>query len=200
MSAAPVPGRCPTCLLLRPRCLCAEVASVASRTPVVLVRHALEAGKVSGTGALAVRGLAGSRLVTFGGREPLDESALRPPGAVLLYPEGPARPRPQAAPAALVVLDGTWHQARRMRQRIAALRGMPVWSLPPAPAPPLRLRRARAAGELPTIESIAWALELLDEPGPADHLRRLHRLLADRCALTGVRARAASRDRVRAAR
>jgi DTW domain-containing protein YfiP len=71
---------------------------------------------------------------------------------------------PAAPPRTLLVLDGSWPQARRMAQRIPALRGLPRLALP---APATRVERMRTpprADGLATLEAIARALELLEGP------------------------------------
>ena len=68
--------RCPRCRLLPELCLCADIPTLATRTRIVVVRHASEVSRTSNTGHLAVAALSNSLLVDYGlpGR-PLD---LRP--------------------------------------------------------------------------------------------------------------------------
>ena len=90
-----------------------------------------------------------------------------------------ARPGiPDPAPDTLVVLDGSWAQARRMLQRIPPLRTMPRLSLPVRDAE--RLRRPTVAGGMSTLEAIAAALELLGDAEAARALEALHRLAVAR--------------------
>jgi DTW domain-containing protein YfiP len=85
---------------------------------------------------------------------------------------------PDPAPDTLVVLDGSWGQARRMLQRIPPLRTMPRLSLPVRDAE--RLRRPTVAGGMSTLEAIAAALELLGDAETARALEALHRLAVAR--------------------
>jgi DTW domain-containing protein YfiP len=143
----------------------------------VVVRHPLERYRSSNTGALAVRALAGATLV-----EP-DDLALDRDGAYLLYPEGePAVVAPDPPPRTLVVLDASWHQSRRMRQRIAAVRGLPVLRLPEVAAPVARMRASPGPGLVSTIEAIARALRLVE--GRDDIGDALDRLFALQVART----------------
>src|SRR5688572_8263285 len=117
--------RCGRCKVRE--CLCAEIPTVVTRTRFLLVRHAAEAKKSSNTGRLAALALPNSELYEYGRLgAPLDETALAAPDTWLLYPEGPPAAGPPPQPARVVVLDGTWQQARHMRQRIVALRAMPI--------------------------------------------------------------------------
>jgi DTW domain-containing protein YfiP len=143
----------------------------------VLVRHASEIPRLTNTGLWAALALRGSEVRDHGLQgSPLDLEDLAAPGTVLLFPS-PHPPDPAATrPRRLVVPDGTWSQARRMVQRIPALRTMPRLTLPALVAPPdaARLRRPTIAGGMSTIEAIAAALRFLGEPEPARQLEALH--------------------------
>ncbi len=149
----------------------------------MIVRHAQERAKSSNTGRLAALALTRATLLDHGAPEaPLDAASLAGPGSWLLFPEGPPRAAPpNPPPQRLIVLDGTWHQARRMRQRITALRGLPVLALPPGDDRP-RMRRAPRTGHMATIEAVAAALDLLGEPAEAAALLALYDLVVDRTA------------------
>src|SRR5689334_18267792 len=140
--------RCPTCLLLRRVCLCADLPRVVTRTRVVIVRHHLERFRSSNSGRLAHLALPNSEIVEHGG---VGGVAVLPPltGAWLMFPEGaPATAAPVPPPRQLIVLDATWSQARRMYRKLAALRGLPILRLPDAPMPAARLRESPAPGRV----------------------------------------------------
>lgn len=156
--------RCPACHAPHTLCFCAELPRIPSRIRVLIVRHPDELRKVSNTGAIAAR-VIGATLADYGA-SPLADLGPTPH---LLFADGPDRPE-WPIPSTLVVLDGTWRQARRMRIRIGA--GMPVLTLPPDGRPAvLRMRERRLPGSLSTIEAIAGALDRLGEPEPAAALR-----------------------------
>jgi len=160
---------------------------VAHRTPVVVLRHWNETGKNSNTARIAALALAHCSVHDLGrDLAPEHTARLATPGTWLLYPDGPPRTAPpEPPPARLLVLDGSWQQARRMRQRLAGLRGLPVLSLPPPATPVERLRRPPRAGQLATIEAIAAALELLEGSAPAEALRELYALHVARSRQSG---------------
>ncbi len=167
--------------------MCASVTVCEARTQFVLVQHRLETHKNSNTGRLAVRALPTAVTLPFGDTSaPLDPEKLRKTGTWLLYPEGAPLPRcPVPPPRQIIVLDGTWSQARRMRRRIPALRGLPILALPPPVQVPQRLRRGQSPEQMSTIESIAAALEFVGEPQPAAHLRTLYAELVTRSRASG---------------
>jgi DTW domain-containing protein YfiP len=177
--------QCPRCLLRQELCLCAEIPHLETRTQIVIVRHVGERWRSSNTGRIAALALAGSSLVDHGERGV--EASLAPaPGTWLVYPEGPPAPAP-AGISRLVFLDATWHQARRMRQRLPWIRGMPIWSLPIELVPAARLRESPGEGRVSTIEAIAHALRLVEGDAPADALERLFAVHVARARASGRR-------------
>jgi DTW domain-containing protein len=174
---------CPDCLLPVPLCLCAELPRLATRTSVVIVRHVLEAHRRSNSARIVARVLSNSCLIDYGGRGgQVDAGLLRAAGSAVLFPAWAGRRLPPGErPSQLVVLDGSWPQARRMWQRIGALRGLPVWPLPPGPPPPPQLRRSPRPDGLSTLEAVARALAHLDGPDVARLLRQSYDLLMARC-------------------
>jgi DTW domain-containing protein YfiP len=143
---------------------------VRARTRVVIVRHAMERWKPSNTARLAALALPDSRIVEYGLADRA-EPPIPTDDAVLLWPEGD----PDARAGTLVVVDGSWSQARRMVQRVPALRRLPRLSLPPPP-PRDRLRREHLAEGMSTLEAIARALAHLEGAAVAEPLLHLHDL------------------------
>jgi DTW domain-containing protein YfiP len=170
--------RCPRCLFPELECLCPDVPRVVTRTRILLLRHASEVSRPTNSGRWAALALDTARLLDYGlpGAGP-DLSTLADPGTVVLFPS-PHAPRLDPLPRQLVVLDGSWAQARRMIQRIPALRALPRLSLPtrgPPPRPgPLPMRRSTVSGGLSTLEALAEALDLVGEDEAARSLSTLH--------------------------
>jgi len=182
--------RCQACLLQLRGCVCAALTKVSDNvTHISIIRHILETKKVSNTGRFAATALANSTLHTFGDQfAPLDGSLLRQPDTWLLFPEGaPTTSMPTPPPKNLIILDGTWHQARRMRQRIQALRGLPIVSLPAPAQPRTRMRRPPSQEAMSTLEAIAAALRLLGEARVADELDVVHEAVVAAAQLPGRR-------------
>lgn len=184
------PDRCPRCVHRRALCLCEDLAAlgpVTTRTRVVILRHYSERTRSSNSGRLAHLVLPDSVLHDIGA---LDSSREGPPlgeGAWLVFPDGPVwTAPPPEPPRTLVFLDATWRQARRMRQRLPYLRGLPTLALAPIPAPE-RLRNAPADGMVSTIEAIAAALRLVEGSGPADSLDRAFAIAVEHAQRGGRR-------------
>ncbi|WNG47633.1 DTW domain-containing protein [Archangium minus] len=179
--------RCDRCNLPQHLCLCAELPRVETRTRILLLQHVVETWKKSNTGRLAALALANSQLLTYGAQdESLDTALLSEPGTWLLYPDGPTSPPDAPAPKQLVVLDASWSQARRMTQRIPALRTLPRLVLPPPSPGMLRLREPTHPSGMSTLDAIARAVAMLEGPEAAAPLERLAALRVQRIADCGT--------------
>lgn len=176
---------------MRAYCVCAHVPTLAPPIELVIVRHQAEARRSSGTARLALLALPAARVIECGDDLGAAAAALgewlaaAPAPTALLFPDGGAEGGAAAEARRLVVLDGTWREARRMLRRLPLLWPLPRLALPAAPPPPLRLRHAPAAESRSTIEAIADALARLGDP---DSARALHELYG-RFAEQGLRAR-----------
>lgn len=178
MSVRPVrfvpDGRCPDCAFPGTLCLCDRIPRVAVPIEFVILRHASEIPRLTSTARWAALALAGARIVDYAlPGAPLDADPLALDGAWVLFPSAQPTPAGSARPTRIVVPDGTWQQARRMMQRVPALRRLPRLSLPPA-APAPRLRRPPMRGGMSTLEAMAEALRFLGHDAGAAQLLDLH--------------------------
>ncbi|WP_243336942.1 DTW domain-containing protein [Anaeromyxobacter soli] len=168
--------RCPRCRFPPEFCLCPAIPRLAAPFRLVVVRHASERERMSNTARWAALALDGAEILEHAlPGVALDETLLRAPGAVALFPS--PRPGDGAVPATpppiLVVPDGTWTQARRMMQRLPALQRLPRLSLPGPPAG-LRLRRPPWPDGMSTLEAIAGALAAFGAGDASARLLALH--------------------------
>ncbi|MBN1605994.1 MAG: DTW domain-containing protein [Polyangiaceae bacterium] len=178
-------GRCPRCWIQRAWCLCDLIPEIQTAIEVVIVRHRIEFWRTSGTGRIAALALARCRIVQLEDDfDAVNAELDKLGGAWLLYPDGStssaASSRTGPSPSRLIVLDGSWRQARRMLKRLPALWLLPRLSLPDKPDPPLRLRTGRCSRERSTLESIADALLLFEGQGASQALCRVHELFVER--------------------
>ena len=160
-------------------CICDAIPSIPTRTRIVVIRHCKEALRSTNSVRVAALALPRCEVYDYGRRdEPLDADALDLAGARLLFPDRPGPPLdPEAPPRTLVVVDGSWSQARRIAHRVPALIGMPRLGLPPPSRPPVRLREQPHPDGMATMEAIARALELLEGPAVSAPLDALYRTL-----------------------
>ncbi len=152
-------------------CLCSSLRRLAPRTKVVILQHPRESGVAINTARLAALQLEGAelhvgiKLDDAPGLRQLLQDPARPP--LLLYPGEDALDLAEHAPAGpstLLVLDGTWWQAKKLFQSNPELAALPRYALSPQSPSRYRIRREPALHCISTIEAIADALTLL-EPG-----------------------------------
>ncbi|WP_257463300.1 tRNA-uridine aminocarboxypropyltransferase [Archangium lipolyticum] len=179
--------RCLRCNLPLHLCLCAEIPRVETRTRFLILQHVVEIPKKSNTGRVAALALANAELLTYGVQAgSFDTALLSEPGTWLLYPDGPTAPQDAPMPSRLVVLDASWSQARRMTQRLPALRALPRLVLPPPAPGMLRLRDPTHPSGMSTLDAIARAVAVLEGPEAAAPLERLAALRVQRIAECGT--------------
>jgi DTW domain-containing protein YfiP len=165
--------RCARCHMHSTLCVCALIPRLATRTKVVLVIHRYEDRKPTNTGRLATECLVNSEVRVRGHLS----DDLAPLGTdadaqtVLLFPHEDAVPLERFVaserPVTLVVPDGNWRQASKVRKRVPGLAGVPC-ALLPAGAPSSYRLRAEAHGHgLAALDAIARALGILE----GDHVR-----------------------------
>lgn len=149
-------------------CICDLVSPILVRTRLSLLIHYREARKPTNTGLLAAQLLAGSDVGIIGDRDrPLQLPLVRAGElGLLLYPDDDAVPIGQYAgsdrPIVLVVPDGNWRQAGKMRNRVPGLAELPCVSLPEMAPTAYKLRAERREGGLATLEAIAGAFGVLE--------------------------------------
>ena len=172
---------CPHCQRPTCACLCAWATPTSNRLPVLVLQHPLEASQAKGTVRLLRLSLAQCQLEV--GLQ-FNPSALAgwlgaPGSSLLLYPDSPGAPpaqpdgQPEAPapghasalprPQRLVLLDGTWRQARGLLRANPLLQTLPRWALP-APAPSrYAIRQAHHPAQRSTLEAACAALALLED-------------------------------------
>ncbi|MEO8874401.1 MAG: tRNA-uridine aminocarboxypropyltransferase, partial [Polyangiaceae bacterium] len=131
--------RCPRCYMHGSLCVCNLIPNpkVETRTRLILVIHRIEARKPSNTGRLGVESLQNSETWVRGHEDnptgAFEEDATRQ--ALFLFPQEDATPIAEFAdsqlPITLIVPDGTWRQAAKVRKRVAGFQSMPCVLLPP---------------------------------------------------------------------
>jgi DTW domain-containing protein YfiP len=163
-------ARCPQCRMLGALCICALIPAppLATRTRLVLIIHRFEARKPTNTGLLAARCLANSEVLERGHAHAPSEALAIPPGTrpLLLFPHEGAPLLAAVAdddrPVTLIVPDGNWRQAAKVRHRVPGLDQIPCVVLPPGPPTRYRLRSEPVDGGLATFEAISRAIAILE--------------------------------------
>jgi DTW domain-containing protein len=181
--------RCPTCFMKPALCLCGVFRRRPIRSHVRVVAPDTELQKSTNTGRLLPLLLEHSEIVIHGGpHHPSVSARLWPEGTrpVVLFPlEGAptidAFVDATRPPVCLIVLDGTWRQANRLRKRFLVER-VPFARLPDDDHQSLyALRHGHFEGSRSTLEAAARALAILEgDESVFDHLIDGFRRMVDR--------------------
>jgi DTW domain-containing protein len=201
-AAAPRPC-CTSCRRPLTVCFCARITVLPTRTRILLLQHARERRVGIGTARMAHLALPGSvlRVGLDFAADPVVQEALQEPPTYLLFPGPDACPLeqlPRDRPVTLVVVDGTWWQARKLLRLNPVLAALPRVAFRPRRPSGYLIRRQPADFCLSTIEALAETLETLEPDGA-----RFQRLLDPFAAMvdrqrrfeTEVNARRHHRDR-----
>ena len=141
--------------------MCHALPRIANHTPLLIVQHPREQHHPFGTTVLLQHALerVEVEVVWSGGSEPVFES-----GDVLLYPdpEGVCLSELPEPPRRLVVLDGTWHHARRLFRDYPGITELPRVRIEPRQPSRYRVRREPSAECLSTLEAVVVALRALE--------------------------------------
>ncbi len=180
--------RCTACRMHLSLCICALIPRIVTRTRVLLVMHQAERRKSTNTGQLAAACLPNSEILIRGHEEQRMDAVSLPADGVtlLLYPADDAvplqalAPSLQAARVTLIVPDGNWRQAAKVRKRVAGLAALPCVTLPAAAPSRYRLRAEAHSHALSTIEAIARALGILEGRDVEDALLLPFRAMVER--------------------
>lgn len=161
---------CYRCRRARTVCICDQIARVRNRTGVIVIQHHRERMHPIGTARIARLGLQKSSVFVAERHRKLAVDFTLPSNTGLLYPSDRAQSLEKLAPAdfpdQLIVLDGTWCQAKSLYKANTFLQGLPHFIINPASPSRYRIRRQPRAGYLSTIESLVHALSIIEPDTP----------------------------------
>jgi len=150
-------------------CYCVALPRIETATRVVILQHPRERDMPIGTARMASLCLPGAELhvgVHWGDSAAL-AGALRDPARppILLYPGPGARDilrDPPRGPVTLVVVDGTWSQAKTVVRDNAVLQALPRYAFATPEPSQYRIRREPRAEYVSTIEAVMHVLGVLE--------------------------------------
>ncbi len=183
-------GRCYECFRPTALCFCNSIPSINNQTEVLILQHRREHFHRFNTARMVQKALRNSVLLVDHTHD-LDTRLRLKPKAGLLYPGSMAKlisdlsadERPQQ----LIVVDGTWHQAKTLVRDIPALQRLPRYRLAPSAPSRYRIRREPDAMALSTVEATVAALRFLEPEttGFEQLLNAFEKMIADHLAHPG---------------
>lgn len=149
-------------------CICESVPRLDNRTGITILQHPRERRHPLGTARFASLGLNDVRvLVDVDGRFRGHKAPVEfPHKTAILYPSPQAKALPAPgspeAPEHLIVIDGTWHQAKTLYRDMAWLQQYPHYVLNPDAPSRYRIRREPEFSYISTLEALLVALSHLE--------------------------------------
>lgn len=160
---------CQACRRPASVCYCRHISKIETKTRVILLQHARERDMPIGTARMASLCLPNSELhvgVNFDQSKELDRALsdpTRPP--ILLYPGADAinvATDPPPHPVTLVVVDGTWWQAKKLIRSNPRIAALPRYAFIPDRPSEYRIRKEPDEEYVSTIEALAHMLGVLE--------------------------------------
>ena len=153
-------------------CICSHIPTLNPSMELIIVRHWKERLKPSNTARLVSHAIPSLRLFDYGAPgEVWDPTAIDLSHAALLFPDDDA---PQVSqPSRIIIVDGSWAQARKLINRISGLKDLPRFAIEPTLQPRVRLRTPPSPHHVSTIEAVAAILDKTEGAGTGDSLRAL---------------------------
>lgn len=178
---------CPRCRRPLRVCYCAALTTIETATRIVILQHPRERDVAIGTARMAALCLPRASVhvgVRWEGSDVLDAIARDTTRrAVLLYPgpgAGDVLADPPRGPTTLVVIDGTWAQAKTIVRENPALAALPRYAFTPPEPSEYRIRKEPAAACVSTLEALVHALGAIEgDPQRFRDLLRPFRAMVD---------------------
>jgi tRNA-uridine aminocarboxypropyltransferase len=152
-------------------CVCDRITVLPTRTRILLLQHPRERRVAIGTARMAHLALPNSRLRV--GVDFTDDPEVRAvlagtSATYVLFPGAGAAPvgqLPRHRAITLIVVDGTWWQARKLLKLNPAIAALPRVAFRPRKPSAYVIRREPADSCVSTIEALAEALTVLEPEG-----------------------------------
>lgn len=184
--------RCLRCRINHALCFCEHIVLHESLTRVSIIMHHREEHLTSNTAKLATMTLTNATIYPRGlPEDPFSLQKLHLEDQVLalyLFPDEDAEILDQTfleknpGPYHLIIPDGTWNQAKKVRRREPGLSEIKCVKLADSVKGEYKLRRGVRDDGVCTFEAIAYALEILENSELSIDLLRQFRLMNDRVA------------------
>jgi DTW domain-containing protein YfiP len=179
-------NRCLNCRVNNHFCVCEHIRPFSIETNVSLIVHVRELKLTSNTAQFAEKMLPGKAEIVIRGRmNDVFDSAptlTRTGRPLFLYPHEDAEELNEEfrlrnpGPYHLIIPDGNWQQARKVRQREEGFSKLTAVKLPPGITSEYGLRKAQHPEWVCTYEAMAYALGILESKEITEKLLTFFRI------------------------
>ncbi|MBP90703.1 MAG: hypothetical protein CMJ64_28990 [Planctomycetaceae bacterium] len=158
--------RCYQCFRPKSLCFCEAIPRIDNRTDVLILQHVGERFHPFNTARIVHKALRRCHLIADHNQRLGTHRLPIRMNAGLLYPgtDAPSLTDLSAdqRPEQLVIIDGTWHQAKTIVRDVPQLCDLPCYRLTPSVPGQYRIRREPDAQSLSTLEATVEALRALE--------------------------------------
>ena len=178
-------NRCTNCRINNYFCVCAELSTFKIQSNVSLIVHVSELKLTSNTAQFVEKNLPDRAEIFIRGRMNdtfnADPILARPGRALFLFPDENSVElnaefvSNNPGPYHLIVPDGSWTQAKRVKKREEKFDNVPTVRLPSGIVGEYKLRKAPQPEWVSTYEAIAYALGILESKECEEHMMKFFR-------------------------
>jgi len=174
---------CDLCLYPVKTCVCEAVSNVTCQTKIYVMQHPSEVKAAKNTVRLAQLCLKNLTLIV--GEEPDDFKSIQNlsvENTFLLYPDDDAievehLKQSNRLPINLIILDGTWKKAYKLKMMNPWLSQFKTLSFASLPKNQYVIRKAKRSDSLSSLEAIAYSLEVIENANTAPLYNVLNKMM-----------------------
>lgn len=178
-------NRCTNCRINNYFCVCADLSTFSIQTNVSLIVHVSELKLTSNTAQFVEKNLPDRAEIFIRGRMNdtfvADPILARSGRALFLFPDENSVElnaefvANNPGPYHLIVPDGSWTQAKRVKKREERFDSIPTVRLPAGIVGEYKLRKAPQPEWVSTYEAVAYALGILESKACEEHMMKFFR-------------------------
>ncbi len=178
-------NRCTNCRINHYFCVCSELSTFSIQTNVSLIVHVSELKLTSNTAQFVEKNLPDRAEIFIRGRMNdtfvADPILARSGRALFLFPDENSVElnaefvSQNPGPYHLIVPDGSWTQAKRVKKREERFDSVPTVRLPAGIVGEYKLRKAPQPEWVSTYEAVAYALGILESKACEEHMMKFFR-------------------------
>lgn len=173
-------NRCTNCRINNYFCICSELKTFQIKTNVSLIVHVSELKLTSNSAQFVQKVLPGSAELFIRGKInqnfTADPILMRSGKPLFLFPDEESQELNEdfmaknPGPYHLIIPDGNWTQAKKVKKREPKFDDIPTVKLPPGLVAEYKLRKAPRPDWVSTYEAAAYALGVLEGKAVQDHM------------------------------
>jgi DTW domain-containing protein len=183
---------CPKCQLSNATCICSQLKQVAIEPQILIIRHYKESFRKSNSARILELTTNNVSIIEYGRKDQQELPFINLEGSVVLFPtENEAKKNnytSNVTPQRIIVLDGSWKQARRMYRRLTFLKELPHLDIQLAVPPLPRIRKPNFINGMSTMEACIQGISLFEDIKTIEALKLNYCIWLNQVRLnTGIR-------------